>query len=166
MPFRNNPTSGFAHLIIVILIAIVGFGAIGYYAYKNGQIKAPLIENNQTPTLSLTATIQPTKTVLVTNKPETTDDRNSLTEYLKLQYYDQGKQYGKTMDKVVIKIDKLEGNYAMGTGGFTDGGGDVWYATKINGSWKIVDQGQEPPLCKTMNQYNFPKSMYEGCNEI
>ena len=95
----------------------------------------------------------------------TNDDRSQLTQYLTEQYYNQGKQYGRTQDQVVISIDKLEGNYASGNGSFTNDGGDVWFAAKVNDSWFLVEQTQEPPSCKLMTQYNFPKTIYGGCIE-
>lgn len=40
---------GFAHLFIVFAIAIIGIGALGYFAYKNGQIKTDLNKNDTSP---------------------------------------------------------------------------------------------------------------------
>lgn len=45
---RKNQ-SGFAHLILVIVIVLAGIGALGYFAFKNGQIKtAPSAEGDLT----------------------------------------------------------------------------------------------------------------------
>lgn len=38
LQMRKNQ-SGFAHLVLVLVIVLVGIGALGYFAYKNGQIK-------------------------------------------------------------------------------------------------------------------------------
>src|SRR5688572_250192 len=30
---------GFAHILLLLVVVIVGIGAVGFYAYKNGQVK-------------------------------------------------------------------------------------------------------------------------------
>ena len=37
----NRNSKGFAHFLLLLLVVIFAFGGIGYYAYKNGQIKLP-----------------------------------------------------------------------------------------------------------------------------
>lgn len=50
---------GFAHFLIVVVITILGIGAVGYYAFKNGQIKTVQKENtlniSPTPIVSMSA---------------------------------------------------------------------------------------------------------------
>jgi len=41
----NKNNKGFAHLFILVVLALVIFGGIGYYAYKNGQLKLIPSEN-------------------------------------------------------------------------------------------------------------------------
>jgi hypothetical protein len=92
-----------------------------------------------------------------------TDERATLTQYLIDRYYAQSQKYGYSRDQIQITIGKIEGNFAIGSSKIDDAGGDGWYATKVNGQWKIVEQTQEPPSCALMAEYNFPKSIYGEC---
>jgi hypothetical protein len=92
-----------------------------------------------------------------------TDERATLTQYLIDQYFAQSQKYGYSREQIQIIISKIEGNFAFGSSKIDDAGGDGWYATKINGQWKIIEQTQEPPSCELMTQYNFPKSIYGEC---
>lgn len=62
-----------------------------------------------------------------------------------------------------VDVGKIEGNYARGSAGGR-GGGAEWYAVKEAGAWKVVFQGQVSPPCSVMEQYRFPKSIYEECD--
>lgn len=62
-----------------------------------------------------------------------------------------------------VDVGKIEGNYARGTVGGR-GGGAEWYALKEGEAWKVVFQGQVSPPCSVMEQYRFPKSIYEACD--
>ncbi len=65
--------------------------------------------------------------------------------------------------EVFVEVTTVEGNFASGgTGG--RGGGVGWYAVKEAGVWKPIFQGQNSPLCSTMEQYGFPKSLYKECD--
>jgi hypothetical protein len=62
MPVKNYLRSGFAHLAIIIIIAITAVGAIGFYAFKNGQLKINPPEKQEastTPALSTTVSEPP-----------------------------------------------------------------------------------------------------------
>lgn len=65
--------------------------------------------------------------------------------------------------EVFVEVTTVEGNYAKGgTGG--RGGGAGWFAVKEAGVWKSVFQGQNSPPCSVMEQYRFPKRLYEECD--
>ena len=65
--------------------------------------------------------------------------------------------------EVFVEVTKVEGNFASGgTGG--RGGGVGWYAVKEAGVWKSIFQGQNSPPCSVMEQYRFPKRLYEECD--
>lgn len=51
---------GFAQIILVVFVVIVGIGAISYYAYKNGQIKTPS-QNQSLSSLTPTAIVSEIK---------------------------------------------------------------------------------------------------------
>lgn len=59
-------------------------------------------------------------------------------------------------------IDVKENNYVRGGAGF-GGGGFGWYALKQNGKWKIIEKTQNAPACSIMQEFNFPKSIYQDC---
>lgn len=65
--------------------------------------------------------------------------------------------------EIFVEVTTVEGNYAKGgTGG--RGGGAGWLAVKEAGVWKSVFQGQNSPPCSVMEQYRFPKRLYEECD--
>lgn len=64
MLFKNRLTSGFAHLIVVILIVIIGIGALGYFAYKNGQVKISTETTSSSPTSQQNPSLSPTRIVV------------------------------------------------------------------------------------------------------
>lgn len=145
--------------IIIILVVLVGF--VGVYYLGTFKTKTTTVNPTSTPVVSVEPSSVPTA------KPVTikSDESLTLTKYLVDKYYDQSKQYGKSKDEIVINISKLEGNYATGSGSFKSGGGDIWFASKVNNEWYLVEQTQEPPSCKLMMQFNFPKSIYGECIE-
>lgn len=66
---------------------------------------------------------------------------------------------------IVVSVDKLSGNFATGgIGAVRGGGGAVWYAVKVNGSWKKVFTGQNSISCNVVKQYSMPKEIYGECS--
>lgn len=64
---------------------------------------------------------------------------------------------------IVWSVDKLVGNYATGISG--DGAaGAHWIAEKVNGQWKQIWIGQNVISCKTVQEYNIPKEIYNACD--
>ena len=63
----KNYSKGFVQIFILIILVLVGVGGIGYYAYKNGQIKFP--PQNTTP-INPSPTPDPTAVWKVYNDPE------------------------------------------------------------------------------------------------
>ncbi len=57
--------SGFIQIFLALLVAVIGIGAIGYFAYKNGQIKVPSqnISNAPSPTTTATELIENNNTL-------------------------------------------------------------------------------------------------------
>lgn len=62
-----------------------------------------------------------------------------------------------------VSVGSIEGIYARGGVGGR-GGGAEWYAVKEAGVWKVIFQGQVSPPCSILEQYRFPKSVYEACD--
>lgn len=64
----------------------------------------------------------------------------------------------------VFGINKIDGNYAQGEGGFRSAPtGYAWIAMKQNGHWTIIWRGQQSPACKDIDKYNVPVSIYGNC---
>ena len=38
----NSYQKGFVHILVLIIIVLIGIAGIGYFAFKNGQVKIPL----------------------------------------------------------------------------------------------------------------------------
>ena len=69
----------------------------------------------------------------------------------------------KESDGVIIGQSKIVGNFASVAFNYTTGGGAIYWAAKINGTWQIVTGGQEPPKCSLLLKYSFPKEF--SCTE-
>lgn len=71
----------------------------------------------------------------------------------------------KNVSNYLVRVQKLIGNYAVGTEGILDGPGNVWYAVRITGEWQVVWRGQNSISCKPVQQYNIPKEIYsDSCS--
>jgi len=64
---------------------------------------------------------------------------------------------------VIIGQSKIVGNFASVAFNYATGGGGIFWAVKVNGTWEIVTGGQEPPKCSLLLKYSFPKEF--SCTE-
>lgn len=61
-----------------------------------------------------------------------------------------------------FRVDRIEGKYA--TGAFYNSSmGYQWIAEKEPNGWKMVWNGNEPPLCSKIEPMGIPKSIYGMC---
>ncbi len=78
-------------------------------------------------------------------------------------------KYSKKISAVSLNISKETENYARGGVTFLDEGflgiGGLFLATKINGEWMLVFDGNGSFSCDMLRDYNFPEDMMEGCAE-
>lgn len=67
--------------------------------------------------------------------------------------------------RVELNVQTVEGNYAKGDVKFKDEmGGGLWFAAKVNNTWKIVYDGNGIIMCDQLKDYpNFPKDMIPSC---
>lgn len=67
--------------------------------------------------------------------------------------------------RVELNVQTVEGNYAKGDVKFKDEmGGGLWFAAKVNNTWKIVNDGNGNIMCDQLKDYpNFPKDMIPSC---
>jgi hypothetical protein len=98
-----------------------------------------------------------------------TDEKSTVENFVKDTVFEYGKSHGiSNKNQILITVTKIENGFATGTMAFTpevEGSGGAWFAALINGRWTMIEQAQEPPSCKLMAQYNFPKSVYGECIE-
>lgn len=67
----GNLRSGFAHIFLIIVVVIAGVGALGYFAYKNGQI------NNLSRESTTSSSVTPLASVIDTSKWKSFEDVES-----------------------------------------------------------------------------------------
>lgn len=71
-------------------------------------------------------------------------------------------KYGQTSSGLTITVSKEMGDYARG-GASEQGGGGMWLAKKINGSWQLIFDGNGAPDCGQLKTtYLFPKEILVG----
>lgn len=78
-------------------------------------------------------------------------------------------KYNKKVSAVSLDITKETEDYARGSVTFLDEGplgiGGIFLATKIDGEWMLVFDGNGSFSCEMLRDYNFPEDMMEGCAE-
>uniref|UniRef100_A0A7C4R553 Uncharacterized protein n=1 Tax=candidate division CPR3 bacterium TaxID=2268181 RepID=A0A7C4R553_UNCC3 len=73
-------------------------------------------------------------------------------------------KHGKTTSQTIINVSKNTGTHAVGSVKFEGEIAGGWFlATKLNGKWIIVDDGNGTVSCDTINPYNFPSSIINEC---
>ncbi len=69
---------------------------------------------------------------------------------------------GSSANELSVSVSKNDGAFATG-GASGQGGGGMWLATKINGTWKLVWDGNGTIGCEDIAPYNFPSFMVPEC---
>jgi hypothetical protein len=147
------------YIITIILTAlVVGLGVTAYFkgwlpSVTFNKPQAASIQNTEvsntvvvaTPTASPAPSVDDTQTILVAVKA-------ALIA-----------KHGSSFSDLNYSINKVEGNYASGGVNGTGGGG-MWFAAKVNGSWVIVSDGNGTIDCSSLTPYpNFPNDMIPEC---
>lgn len=103
--------------------------------------------------------------ILSTFKIESAPKNEDLENVIMDLVYDYGKSHGITSkDQIIIKIHKIDGDYAYGTTSFDESveePGNAWYATYLDGHWTQIWAGQEPPACDSLSQWQYPTDFFE-----
>lgn len=73
--------------------------------------------------------------------------------------------YEKNADGSIasFRVAGVEGDFASGSASPGGPGGYQWIAKNTDGTWGVVWEGQDFPLCSDMQMYEVPTSMYPGC---
>jgi len=91
--------------------------------------------------------------------PEESDE--SVIETLKLLF---AQKYEKRIDDIFVTISKREGDYLVGSVKFAgeEAGAHV-LAAKVNGSWKIIFDGNGMWTCDIVDVVDFPSTLVPEC---
>jgi len=157
----------FKILFIVSLFVILGI-IIAFYFILNSKINQ--LNNKQTANITSipTQTITNNETAS-TNTPTTIPTTAKTSISPTLTEVDQIKEITAAVNPkndsgIIIKVEKIVGNYAFGEIHWTEGGGAVWITVKVDNIWKQVFTGQDAISCDIVNQYQIPKEIYQACN--
>lgn len=72
-------------------------------------------------------------------------------------------EHGQSAASLQITVSKINGNYAQGAANEEHGGG-MWFAAQVNGTWKLVWDGNGIINCTSLASYSaFPKDMIPQC---
>jgi hypothetical protein len=145
--------------VLVIILVLLGIAG-GYYLGTNYKLSLQ-------PQTAVSVAVTPLPTVTPTPVPQATasvsatpiDDSAALIAAVKAGLV---AEHGPDASTLVITVDKIAGNYAEGEASATGGGG-MWLATKLTGTWKLVWDGTGSVLCSSVNPYNFPTTMVQEC---
>lgn len=179
--------------IILIIIAIAVISGIGYWIYqsevstvvpfsqgnkdcvndddcvvfgKTGDCNCGCYNKNNLPsgTGGECFCLAPTSCKCVNNKCEGVfDEAASKEEAIKKLF---AEKYSKEMTEITIDISRETENYISGGVEFQPGGPEnsgMFLAVKVNGSWKLVYDGQGIIPCSDIESYNFPVDMVVEC---
>jgi len=142
-------------ITVVLTALIVGLGVTAYF---KGWL--PTVTFNKPQAVS-TQNTEPSPTPSTTTAPIIKiDDHQAILAAVKAALI---AKHGSDFSSLNYSLSKVEGDYASGSvsGG---GGGGMWFAAKVNGSWVIVSDGNGTTLCSDLTPYpSFPKDMIPEC---
>jgi hypothetical protein len=151
----NNFVSFLILIIVILVIALVGIS--GYLmGQKNNQQK----EKFPSEASQLSST--PTQGPLITSSTPTPtiDEESILKQAIKSALI---AEHGSQASSLSVTVSKINGNYASG-GAAEQNGGGMWFATKVNGIWKLVWDGNGTISCSNFTLYpNYPTNMVPEC---
>lgn len=78
-------------------------------------------------------------------------------------------KYNKNISEITINIAQETENYMRGGVKFGVGGvgeGGIFFATQIEGVWKIISDGNGMVDCSVLKAYDFPANMAPDCSNL
>ena len=114
-----------------------------------------------TPTPALEASVTEKVTMTPTTSPSPTIDETTIivTDIKKALVT----KHGDSANELKITVSKIVGDYASGNAS-DSGGGGMWFATKANGEWKLVWDGNGIILCSDLTSFpDYPKTLIPEC---
>lgn len=120
-------------------------GCIGSAGYSWCEVKQKCLRNWEEPCVSDSVTA---------------DETENLKSLMKQAIV---AKHGSEANSLNITVAAIEGDYAKG-GASGQGGGGLWFAAKVNGTWQLVWDGNGIIRCSDLAAYpQFPNSMISGC---
>ena len=145
-------------LLIVLLMVVVAAGAY-YFGGQSKTTPAQPISVTSTPTQVIIA-VSPSTTSTVTPSVTTTDENALLIAAVKAGLV---AEHGPDANSLTITVSTIQGTYAKGMASASAGGG-LWFAAKVNGTWKLVWDGNGTIDCTSLTAYpNFPNTLIPEC---
>lgn len=148
-------------VLVLIVLGIIAFGGY-YFGTKNKSSQLSLTSTSTLtaqPNTSLTETPGTTTASLT---PTPTVDEASVKNQI-INALSQKNNWDPS--NVELNIAAIEGYYAKGDVRFKgEMGGGLWFAANVNGTWKIVYDGNGMITCDQLANYqNFPKDLIPQC---
>ena len=141
-------------ILVLIVIGIIGYGGY-YFGNKNNNPQAIQNQIYNQPSVT-SSTTSPTETIA-----PTADETSVLINDVRTGLI---AEHGNDAASLNITVKKIEGDYASGAANEPVGGGGMWFAAKVNGTWKVVDDGNGIILCSKLTAYpNFPTDILPNC---
>jgi hypothetical protein len=152
-------------LIIILLAALIAAG--GFYLGQKYKIapqnaETGIVVSSPTPAPATdTNTFVDTATSASGLTPiPTLDDKEAVTAMVKAS---EVARIGAEANSSDYAVTQLQGNYAKGSAGGS-GGGALWFAEKVGGSWKLVFIGNGIIQCSDLTSFpDFPTTMIPEC---
>jgi hypothetical protein len=148
-------------VLVLVILGVVGFGAY-YLGTKQGNQNQAAVNPGQTSkSANQTSAIPTQETSITSTTPAPTIDETAiLIAVIKDALVTE---HGSDANALNITVSKIKGDYASGDAS-TQGGGGIWFATKVNGTWKLVWDGNGSIQCSSLAAYpNFPTDMIPEC---
>lgn len=158
LTLKNLPILWVIPALIVLLL--IGAG-IAYSVSKNSSSKS-LGYATPTPTSSTSPAVTATASsaAATPTATPTPDEAATLKTVIKSAIIAKS---GGDPNSLTISVSKIEGLYAKGSAS-DETSGAMWFAAKVNGTWKLVWDGNGAISCSDLTNYpNFPTSMIPEC---
>lgn len=142
----------------LILLTLGLILVAGYYFTKNYNFNLVPKSTSLSPTTAITEAPKSETTLEPTMSP--TAGEEDLEDIIKQLIIDK---HGSDASGLTISVSSRQGNYAKGSAN-EQGGGGMWFAVKVNGSWKLVYDGNGVITCDSLKDYpDYPISFIPEC---
>jgi hypothetical protein len=150
------------NFIFGVLVVIIS-GGLAYGAYQFGrqsnrkEIPTPVVNQPVSPAVSQSEKTIPTPTLTPTPTITSANDSELIRQAL-------FKKHNWPDDtQITISVKTNDSQYASGSI-TAQGGGGLFFAAKVNGTWQIVSDGNGVTMCSDLAPYpDFPKTLLPEC---